>query len=92
MQDKNILLISVGYENNQSANTDVGIDDVTENAVGNVAEHISAKYCADDDTAKPIEIVGDDCHGEESVVGSYESHYQIPNQEVCLRHRHIMLF
>ena len=78
------------YQNGESADADVGIDDVAEYAVGNEFENVGTQHRADNDTAKTIEIVNGYGGCEEAVVGSYARHHQIANQEISLRHRHVM--
>ena len=79
------------YQNDESADADIGIDDVAEYAVGNEFENVGTQHRADNDTAKTIEIINGDSRSKETVIGSYASHHQIANQEISLRHRHVML-
>ena len=53
-------------------------------------EDVGAQHRAYDDTAEAIEIINGDSRSEEAVVGSHTSHHHIANQEIGLRHRHIM--
>ena len=53
-------------------------------------EDISTQQGADDDTAEAIEIINGDSRSEEAVVGSHTSHHHIANQEIGLRHCHIV--
>ena len=78
------------YQYDESADADIGIDDVAKDVAGNVLENIGTKHCADDDTAETIEIVNSNSCCKETVVGSHASHHYIANEEICLRHRHIV--
>ena len=80
------------YQNNESADADIDIDDVAEDAIGNMLEDVCTEHRADNDTAQAIKIVDGDRRGEETVVGSYASHHHIANQKIGLRHCHVMLF
>ena len=55
-------------------------------------EDVCTQHRADDDTAKAIEIVNGNSRGKKAVVGSHASHHHIANQEISLRHCHIVLF
>ena len=77
------------YDN--TADADVGIDNVAEYAVGDVLEDVCTKHRADDDTAKAIKIINGDCRSEEAIVGSHACHHHIANQEIGLRHCHVVL-
>ena len=79
------------YQNNESADADIDIDDVAEDAIGNMLEDVCTEHRADNDTAQAIKIVDGDRRGEETVVGSYASHHHIANQKIGLRHCHIVL-
>ena len=78
------------YQNNESADADIDIDDVAEDAIGNMLEDVCTEHRADNDTAQAIKIVDGDRRGEETVVGSYASHHHIANQKIGLRHCHIV--
>ena len=79
------------YEYDYTADADVGIDDVAEDAVGNMLEDVGTQHRADDDAAEAIEIINGDSLGEEAVVGSHTCHHHIANQKIGLSHRHIVL-
>ena len=55
-------------------------------------ENVCTKQSAYDDTTKNIEIINCDSRCEEAIVGSHARHHHIANQEISLRHRHIVLF
>ena len=82
----------VCQQNDCATNADVGIDDVAEKVAGDVTEHIGAEHRAYRDTAKTKAVVGQDCGGEESIVGAYQGHDEVAYQKIGLRHRHVMLF
>ena len=67
------------YEYNDTANADIGIDDVAEDAVGDMLEYVCAQHCTDDDTTEAIEIVNSDGLSEKTIVGSHSSHHHIAN-------------
>ena len=71
---------------------DIGIDDVSEDAIGNALEDVGTKDCADDDSTKSETVVCQDGRGKEAVVGPNKGHHHIANHEIGLRHRHIMFF
>ena len=45
------------YEYDYTADADIGIDDVAEDAVGDMLENVGTQHRADDDTAEAIEII-----------------------------------
>ena len=53
-------------------------------------EDVGTQYRADDDTAEAIEIINGYSLSEKAVVGPHTSHHHIANQEISLRHRHIV--
>ena len=50
------------YEYDYTADADIGIDDVAEDAVGDMLENVGTQHRADDDTAEAIEIIN--CYSE----------------------------
>ena len=70
------------YEYDYTADADIGIDDVAEDAVGDMFKNISTQHRADDDSAEAIEIVNGYSSCEETVVGSHTCHHHIANQEI----------
>ena len=79
------------YEYDYTADADIGIDDIAENAVGDMLEDVCAKNRADNDTAESIEIINSNSCSEEAVVGSHTCHHHITNQKIGLSHCHVML-
>ena len=53
-------------------------------------EDVGPQHRADNDSAEAIEIINGDSSCEETVVGSHARHHHIANQEIGLRHRHIV--
>ena len=45
------------YEYDYTADADIGIDDVAEDAVGDMLGNVGTQHRADDDTAEAIEII-----------------------------------
>ena len=78
------------YEYDYTADADIGIDDVAEDAVGDMFEDIGTQHRADDDTTEAIEIINCYSGGKKAVIGSHTSHHHITNQEIGLRHCHIV--
>ena len=70
-----IFVSLICCQNDESADADIGIDDVTEDAIGDMFEDVGTHYCADNDTAEAIEIVKGYSSCEEAVVGSYTRHH-----------------
>ena len=54
-------------------------------------EDIGTQHRANDNSAEAIEIINSYCGREKAVVGSHTRHHHIANQEIGLRHRHVML-
>ena len=86
-----LIVLLICYQYDESADADIGIDYVAEDAVGDMFEDVSTKYRTDDDTTEAIEIINGDRRSKETVVGSYASHHHIANQKIGLSHCHIVL-
>ena len=78
------------YEYDYTADADIGIDDVAEDAVGDMLENVGTQHRADDDTAEAIEIINCYSGGKKAVVCSHTSHHNVTNQEIGLGHCHIV--
>ena len=46
------LAVARRYEDNHAADSDISIDNVAKNTVGDALEYVCTKSCSDDDTAK----------------------------------------
>ena len=68
----------------------IGIDDVAEEAVGDVPEHIGSQTGADDNSTKAETIICQDSCSQEAIIGPNDGHHHIAYQEIGLRHRHVM--
>ena len=78
------------YEYDYTADADIGIDDVAEDAVGDMLENVGTQHRADDDTAEAIEIINCYSGGKKAVVCSHTSHHNVTNQKIGLGHCHIV--
>ena len=81
----------VRQKNNHATDSDIRIDDVSENAVGDALEDVCTKGCADDDSTETETVICQNGGSEEAVIGTNKGHHHIANQEVRLRHCHIVL-
>ena len=86
-----LRLSSCCKENHYAADSDVGVDDILEDAVGEMVEQPSAEGCADGHTAEAIEIVDADGRGHEAIVGADEGHNDVAAEHIDLRHGHIAI-
>ena len=54
----------VRQKNNHATDSDIRIDDVAEDTVGNVLENVCTKSCSDDDAAKSETVICQDGGGD----------------------------
>ena len=66
------IAISICHQNNHTAHRDIGIDDVSEDAVGDALEHVGTKGSTDDDSTKSETVICQDGRSQETVVGTNE--------------------
>ena len=69
----------VRQKNNHTTDSDIRIDNVAKNTVGDALEDVCAKRCSDDDAAKAETVIREDGRSEETVVGTGKSHHHIAN-------------
>ena len=80
----------VRQKNNHATDSDIRIDNVSEETIGDALEDVGTKGSSDDDSTKAETVIREDGRSEETVVGTDKSHYHIANQEISLCHRHIV--
>ena len=79
-------------QDDESADTDVGVDDISEDAVGEMPEEIAAECRADGHAANAIEVVEAHGGGHEAIVGAHECHDDITAEHIDLGECHILVF
>ena len=86
-----LLAVEVRQKNNHAADPDIRINNVAEDAVGNALEHIGSQTGADNNPTQSEAIIRQYGCSQETIVGSDNGHHHVANQEIGLRHCHIVL-
>ena len=86
-----ICLSPCREQDDEAADANVGIDDIFEYTIGEVAEEISAESRADGHAADAIEIVDAHSRGHKAVIGTHEGHDDVATEHIDLCHRHILV-
>ena len=77
------------HKDYEAADADVGIDDILEDTVGEVAEEITADGCSYGHATDAIEVAHSHGTGHKAIVGADEGHDDVSTEHIDLGHRHI---